>query len=73
MNPFTLLILICSLSVDQSACRPETARAVIHGPRAPNEIVCGQLGMFTIADTAVRPEPGKEYVKLICTRTGRAQ
>jgi hypothetical protein len=69
MNPFTLLILICSLSVDQSACAPETARAVIQGPRAPNEIVCGQLGMFTIADTAVRPEPGKEYMKLICTRT----
>lgn len=75
MNPFTVLLLICTIGTPIDACRPETARAVIYGPRAPNEIVCGQLGMFKGAALAegVRPEPGKEYLKLICSHTASGQ
>lgn len=72
MNPFTVLLLICSMGLSVDECRPDTARATIKGRHAPNEIVCAQIAQFTIADTApeVRPEPGKEYLKIVCARTG---
>jgi hypothetical protein len=74
MTPFTVLILICKIGIAVADCRPDTARASVKGPRAPNEIVCGQLAQFTISNTAaeVRPEPGKEYLKIVCSHTGIA-
>jgi hypothetical protein len=71
MTPFTVLILICSISLDHSACQPDTARASVEGPHVASEMACGQLGQITIAQTAaeVRPEPGKEYLKIVCTRS----
>lgn len=71
MTPFTVLILICSMSLDHAACQPDTARASVQGPRVASEIACGQVGMTTIAQTAaeVRPEPGKEYLKIVCSHS----
>jgi hypothetical protein len=71
MTPFTVLILICSMSLDHAACQPDTARASVEGPHVASEMACGQLGQITIAQTAaeVRPEPGKEYLKIVCTRS----
>jgi hypothetical protein len=70
MNPFTVLLLICQIGTPVDACQPETARAAIHGPRAANEIACGQLGIMSAGGLAegVRPEPGKEYLKIQCAR-----
>jgi hypothetical protein len=74
MTPFTVLILICSMSLDHAACQPDTARASVQGPHVASEMACGQLGQITIAQTAseVRPEPGKEYLKIVCSHSGSA-
>jgi hypothetical protein len=74
MTPFTVLILICSMSLDHAACQPDTARASVQGPHVANEMACAQLGQITIAQTAaeVRPEPGKEYLKIVCSHSGGA-
>jgi hypothetical protein len=74
MTPFTVLILVCSMTLDRAACQPDTARAMVQGPHVASELSCGQLGQITIAQTAaeVRPEPGKEYLKIVCSHSGRA-
>ena len=71
MTPFTVMILVCSLAIDHAACQPETARAKLYGPQVANEVQCGFIGQTTIAQTAaeVRPDPGKEYVKIVCTHS----
>lgn len=70
MMPFTILILVCSMALDRAACQADTARAVLQGPHVASEIECGKIGQTTIAATAaeVRPEPGKEYLKIVCMR-----
>lgn len=72
MTPFSILILVCSLALDHAACKPETARAAVHGPQVASEMECGLIGQTTIAQTAaeVRPDPKTEYVKIVCTRSG---
>ncbi|HEY1736172.1 MAG TPA: hypothetical protein VGG12_05970 [Methylovirgula sp.] len=71
MTPFTILILVCSASLDHSACQPETARAAVQGPQVASEMECGFIGQTTIAATAaeVRPDPKSEYLKIVCTHS----
>jgi hypothetical protein len=71
MTPFTVLILVCSMALDHAACQPDTARASLYGPHVANEIECAKIGQTTIAGTAaeVRPEPGKEYLKIVCSHS----
>lgn len=63
---FTILILVCSVALDHSACQPETAVDVVHGPKVASEIECGKVGQTTLASTALAPRPGLEYVKIVC-------
>lgn len=74
MTPFTILILVCSMALDHSACQLDTARASVQGPHVANEMECGKIGQTTIAATAaeVRPEPGKEYLKIVCSHSASA-
>jgi len=68
--PFTIVILICSMAIEHSACQPNTAVDVVQGPKVENEHQCAFLGQTTIATTAVAPRPGEEYMKVICSRSG---
>jgi hypothetical protein len=72
MTPFQILILVCSLALDHAACKPETARAMVHGPQVASAMECGLIGQTTIAQTAaeVRPDPKTEYVRIICAQNG---
>lgn len=70
MTFFTVLILVCSATLDYAACRPDTAIDVVHGPRVASETACGTIGQTTLATTALAPRPGMEYVKIVCTRSG---
>lgn len=67
MTPFTILILVCSMSLDHAACKPETAIDVVRGPKVASEIECGKVGQTTLAGTALAPRPGLEYVKIVCS------
>jgi hypothetical protein len=70
MTPFTIVILICSMAVDHSACQPDTAVDVVQGPKVANERMCGFMGQATVAGTAIAPRPGEEYMKIVCARSG---
>ena len=71
MGPFTIMILICSISLDSSACQPDTAIDIVQGPKVQNELMCGMMGQTTVAGTAIAPRDGKEYMKIVCSRTNR--
>lgn len=69
MTPFTIVILICAMSVDHAACQLDTAVDVIQGPKVANETQCGFMGQATVASTAVAPRAGEEYMKIVCQRS----
>jgi hypothetical protein len=66
--PIHILILVCALQTQPSACTPETAIDVTQGPRVSNELMCGRIGQAVIAGTALAPREGLEYVKISCVR-----
>jgi hypothetical protein len=66
--PIHVLILICALQTQPSACTPETAIDVTQGPRVANELMCGRQGQAVLAGTALVPREGIEYVKISCVR-----
>jgi hypothetical protein len=66
--PIHILILVCALQTQPSACTPETAIDVTQGPRVANELMCGKLGQAVLAGTALAPRDGGEYVKISCIR-----
>ncbi|MBY6243152.1 hypothetical protein [Methylosinus sp. Sm6] len=68
MTPYSIMILICSLSVAPSDCRPETAIDVVQGPKVSNIQQCGLMGQSTIAGVAIAPRDGEEYMKIVCRR-----
>ena len=72
MNPFAVLILICSANLRHSECQLNTALDVIRGPAVANELMCGLMGQSTIAATAISPREGQEYVKILCLRSTKA-
>jgi len=65
---FKMLILVCSVGLAPADCRIDNAVAVIDGPDAANEVVCGLYGQAYLAQTAIAGRPG-EYVKIKCTRS----
>lgn len=72
MTLYSVLILICSLSVSPSECRPETAIDVVQGPKVQNQLQCGFFGQATIAGTTIAPREGLEYMKIVCRRAREA-
>jgi hypothetical protein len=67
---FTVLILVCSMSMDHAACQPDTAIDVVQGPKVDNQMMCGLFGQSMIAQTALVPREGEEYLKIMCTQSG---
>jgi hypothetical protein len=67
---FTILILVCSMSMDHAACKPDTAIDVVQGPKVDNQMMCGLFGQSTLAQTALAPREGEEYLKVMCTPSG---
>jgi hypothetical protein len=70
---FTVLLLVCSMSLDHAACQPDTAINVVQGPKVENPLMCGLLGQSTLATTAVAPRPGEEYLKIVCKRSDKRE
>lgn len=66
--PIHVVILVCALRMQPSACTAETAIDVTQGPRVENEFMCGKLGQAVLAGTALAPREGLEYVKVACVR-----
>ena len=66
--PRRVLVLVCAVRTQPSACTAETAIDVAQGPRAQSELMCGKLGQAVLAGTAIAPRAGVEYVKITSVR-----
>ena len=64
---FKVMILICAMSGDHAACTPETAIDVVKGPPAHTMSQCMHESQTTLAMTSIKPDPGKQYMKVVCT------
>lgn len=63
-----ILVLVCPMALDHTACNPATATDVISSMRVSSPQQCGFLGQAQLAPTSLAPEPGKQYVKVMCVR-----
>ena len=65
---FVVVILICASTLARPDCQESTARVVIQGPDAPNEVACALQSQAYLAQSAV--EVGEqEYLKIKCSRS----
>ena len=63
---FKVLILICAVTIDRSACTPENAVDIVRGPPAHSMSQCIHESQTTLARTTLAPDPGKQYMKVVC-------
>lgn len=63
---FKVMILICAINVDHSACTPDTAIDIVRGPPAHSLSQCMHESQATLAMTSIKPEAGKQYMKVVC-------
>ncbi|GAB4364776.1 MAG: hypothetical protein Kow00114_21660 [Kiloniellaceae bacterium] len=65
---FKVLILVCSVSLAPQDCQIDSAAAVINGPDAASERLCGLNGQAYLAGTSLATHRADEYVKVKCSR-----
>ncbi len=61
-----ILILICPMAVDHQHCDRDTAIDIVQSMRVSSPQQCGFMGQAMLAPTSLVPEPGKQYVKILC-------
>jgi hypothetical protein len=69
---FKTIVLICSLATPGQDCDQKTAVDILEVQDSPSSQRCGFLGQSQIATTSVAPEPGKQYMKILCVREAHA-
>ena len=63
-----ILILVCPMAVDHMHCDRDTAIDIVQSMRVSSPQQCGFMGQAMLATTSLVPEPGKQYVKILCVR-----
>ena len=66
LEMYKVLILICAAGLDHAACTPDTAIDVVRGPLAQSMSQCIHESQATMAQTALVPDPSKQYMKIVC-------
>ncbi len=62
---FTVILFVCALSVQASACDEDTAVLVVKGPDCKSEIACAKLSQAYLASTQLgRTLRDQEYLKI---------
>ena len=64
-----VLVLICSIATPGQSCDLSTAVEMIGVDDAPSVQQCGFRGQALLAQSTMTPEPGKQYLKIICLKT----
>lgn len=60
-----VLILVCAAAIPRADCHEDTARIVMQGPDATNEIACGMQSQAYFAGTGLELAE-EEYLKILC-------
>ena len=63
-----ILVLICPMAVDHAHCDRDTAIDIVQSMRVASSQQCGFMGQAMLAHTSLVPEPGRQYVKIMCVR-----
>ena len=63
-----ILVLICPMAVDHAHCNMDTAIDSIRSMRVSSPQQCGFMAQAMFAPTSIVPEPGKQYMKIMCVR-----
>lgn len=63
-----ILVLICSTSIDHAACDQTNAIDVVRAMQVSTPQQCGFMAQSLLAQTSLAPEPGKQYMKVLCVR-----
>ena len=62
---FTVILFVCALSVQASACGEQTAIYVVKAPDCNNEIACAKISQAYLASTQLgRTLRENEYLKI---------
>lgn len=64
---FKVIILVCSSILPRFDCQESTARVVIQGPDAPNEVACSLQSQAYFAHSVIEINE-HEYLKIKCSR-----
>lgn len=71
MSAYAVVILICSLNIGHADCQPDTAIDVMRGPKVDDAMMCLMAGQVLVAQTALAPREGREYMKILCSGADR--
>ena len=63
-----ILVLICPMAVDHAHCDRDTAIDIVRAMRVSSPQQCAFMGQAMLAPTSLVPEPGRQYVKIMCVR-----
>ena len=72
MSDYSIIILICSVSLSHSDCQLNTALDVVRGPRVDNPVMCALNAQTMIARTDLIQGDGSQYMKVLCSPTKSA-
>ena len=64
-----ILVLVCSASIDHAACDTSNALDVVRAMEVSSPQQCGFMAQALLAQTSLAPDPGKQYMKVVCLRT----
>ena len=71
MNAFSTIILVCSMNLSVGECQPNTAIDLIRAGEANSLMMCAMRGQTTLAATALAPQEGVEFTKIMCVSKER--
>jgi hypothetical protein len=66
MSGYSLVILICSITLSHLDCQPDTAFDVIRGPPVDNPMMCGLNAQTMMARTDLVRGDATQYMKVMC-------
>jgi hypothetical protein len=72
MPDYSLVILICSITLSHSDCQPKTATDIVRGPNVDNAIMCGLNAQTIVAGTDLLQGDATQYMKVVCTPSKNA-
>jgi len=66
MSGYSIIVLICPLSISHADCQLNTAFDVIRGPHVNSPVMCGLNAQTMIARTDLMQAGDGQYVKILC-------
>lgn len=73
MTGYSIVILICSLTLSHADCQPNTALDVVRGPPVDNPAMCSFNAQAMLASTDLLRLDQGQYMKVVCASSKSAE